>query len=164
MIHLICGPMGSGKSTYGLKLADEIKGIFFSTDDWLNGLFPPDRTSLQTLAKSVDSRALCEKQIWEICLQLLGKGIPVVLEGKTSKREERENWKDLANEHAYPLKFHFIEADQEVRRERVLKRNTELGNPYTNDVLLEIFDYMEIYHEAPDAIELKSARNTAESQ
>ena len=42
-INLVVGPVGSGKSTFAIKLASSNKAIRFSLDDWFSRLFSPDK-------------------------------------------------------------------------------------------------------------------------
>ena len=42
MIHLICGPIGAGKTTNAIKIAKVCNAIRFSEDEWLERLFVPD--------------------------------------------------------------------------------------------------------------------------
>jgi hypothetical protein len=39
LIHLICGSTGAGKTTYALRLSDQLEGIRFSIDEWMAMLF-----------------------------------------------------------------------------------------------------------------------------
>lgn len=41
ILHAIAGQIGSGKTTYARFLAQEKKAMFFSTDQWLEGLGVP---------------------------------------------------------------------------------------------------------------------------
>ena len=34
LLHMVCGGVGAGKTTYARKLADEIGGLRFSIDEW----------------------------------------------------------------------------------------------------------------------------------
>ena len=42
LLHMVCGGVGAGKTTYARKLADEIGGLRFSIDEWMTSLFGPD--------------------------------------------------------------------------------------------------------------------------
>ncbi|MFC1235948.1 AAA family ATPase [Vibrio sp. F74] len=42
MIHLICGPIGVGKSTIAHQIAEQHSAIRFSEDERLSKLFIPD--------------------------------------------------------------------------------------------------------------------------
>jgi predicted kinase len=59
-LHLIVGPVGSGKSTYALRLADAHVAARFNLDEWMARLFRPDRpeTAIVDLTSS-SSRAIC---------------------------------------------------------------------------------------------------------
>src|SRR5688500_9099140 len=42
-VHLIIGPVGSGKSTFALQLARERGALRLNLDEWMALLFRPDR-------------------------------------------------------------------------------------------------------------------------
>lgn len=41
-LHLICGSTGAGKTTYAIRLADQIGAARFSVDEWMTALFWAD--------------------------------------------------------------------------------------------------------------------------
>ena len=43
VIHMICGPVGVGKTTYAIELAEKLGAVRFSIDDWISELFFPDK-------------------------------------------------------------------------------------------------------------------------
>ena len=42
-IHLVCGCTGAGKSTYSFQLADELRGVRFAIDEWMERLHNADK-------------------------------------------------------------------------------------------------------------------------
>lgn len=42
-VHLIEGPVGAGKSTFGATLAASSNGVHIPLDEWFATLFSPDR-------------------------------------------------------------------------------------------------------------------------
>ena len=51
VVHLICGPVGSGKTAYSRKLASEHNAIVFSIDEWMQNLFGGDLPEQAEMAK-----------------------------------------------------------------------------------------------------------------
>jgi len=41
-IHLVFGSQGAGKSTYAKKLAEKVKGVYLSIDEWMQELYGAD--------------------------------------------------------------------------------------------------------------------------
>ena len=89
-VHLICGSTGAGKTTYAIALADRVKGVRFSIDEWMTNLFLPDRPAELTLAWAVERTARSETQIWAVADQILARATDVVLDVGLSKRQHRD--------------------------------------------------------------------------
>ena len=43
LIHLVSGPTGAGKSTYSGALTDDLGGVRFSIDEWMQRLHNQDQ-------------------------------------------------------------------------------------------------------------------------
>ena len=39
LVHLICGSTGAGKTTYALRLSEQLGAVRFSIDEWMATLF-----------------------------------------------------------------------------------------------------------------------------
>lgn len=83
--YLICGKVGSGKTTYATRLATERQAPIFSIDAWMVTLFGADTPSsgaggpidFAWYAERVDR---CEAMIWELCKQQIAQHRNVVLD------------------------------------------------------------------------------------
>ncbi|OUR97361.1 hypothetical protein A9Q84_13635 [Halobacteriovorax marinus] len=164
MIHLICGPIGAGKTTLAHDIAKEYGAIRFSEDEWLSELFVPNapenlmEESIQVIGEWASGKyQLCRVQIWQVCEQLLSRGVSIVLDGAAANKEQRDLIRKKAKKHNVDFQLHFISADKEVRRERVLDRNSKKGKTYSIEVNQEMFDHMEVFFEPPKHKELKGA-------
>ena len=157
MIHLIVGNTGAGKTTYAHKLREENQGIVFSIDKWNNRLFMPDKTKdsgLEWMLERIDrSEILIEHYI----LQLEHNGIDSILDLGFSKYTHREKFRLFALKNTIDYKLHYLDISIDLRKDRVIKRNTEKGMTYEFEVKLEDLDFMETWFEKPNQTELKKA-------
>jgi predicted kinase len=161
-VHFVCGPVASGKSTYSAKLAARDNAIVLSMDKWMQTLFGADipksdgmsGVDFAWFAERVDR---CEVQMWDTATQLLKKGSDVVLDWGFIRRERREKATSTAVQLGQEWQWHVVHADLEIRRARVLDRNTNQGETFAFTVTPAMFEFSEHIFEAPDAIELPMA-------
>lgn len=162
-IHLICGPVGSGKSTYARKLSSDNAAVVFSMDAWMAKLFAPDialDTTLQTMspawfAERVDR---CESVIYLMAAEMLRCGSSVILDLGFIRRQRRDTAYAFAARHNCSVMFHYVTAEPDVRRNRVASRNKQQGETYSIEVTPQMFDFAESVFEAPGAKELAGAK------
>lgn len=164
MIHLICGPIGAGKTTAAIRLAKEQKAIRFSEDEWLAKLFIPSAPVdlMQQPMEVISAWAsrhypLCRSQIWSVAKQLLQQGTPVVLDGAAANKLERDAIRDKANKLGVSFQLHYICCDSEIRKQRVAERNNKKGDTYSMHVPDKMFNAMEGFFQAPVGAELDDA-------
>ncbi len=165
MIHLICGPIGAGKTTFAHKIANEHGAIRFSEDEWLNKLFVPGapRNLIGAPVELVFGWAsgkyqLCRDQIWTICIQLLAQGISIVLDGAAVNKEQRDIIRQKAVKSNVDLQLYYVTADKDTRRNRVIERNAGKGKTFSIEVTPEMFDFIEDFFEPPVDEELIGAK------
>jgi predicted kinase len=155
-VHLIFGPVGSGKTTFGRPFAAEHRAVFFCLDEWMAALFMMDAPTPITLDWALPRTQRCEKQIWSIAVQLLAQGTDVVLELGFFTREQRTRMRDLAAAAGFAVEVHLLEVPRDVRRERVRARNRGSAT-LTVEVDDAMFDWAESYYEPLDEAELAQA-------
>jgi predicted kinase len=156
-VHLICGSTGAGKTTYAIALADRVKGVRFSIDEWMTNLFLPDRPAELTLAWAVERTARSETQIWAVADQILARATDVVLDVGLSKRQHRDRFRLRAGQVGAQSKLHYLDVDAQTRRERIHLRNGKETGQRSLVVTDAMFDWMERGFEAPDDDELYGA-------
>jgi hypothetical protein len=81
----------------------------------------------------------------------------VVLDIGAMRRADRERVRQLAKAKDLPLRWHFVDAPQEVRRARVAVRNTAKGETFVMEVTPEMFEMLEAIYEPPVPAELEGA-------
>ena len=154
-VHLIFGPVGAGKTTYGRKLAASANAVFFCLDEWMATLFMMDAPAPLTLEWALPRTERCERQIWSVAQQAMERGLDVVLELGFFTRDQRARMRALAA--GAPIEVHVLDVPCEVRRERVRERNRGSAT-YTVEVDDATFDWAEGYYQALTDDELRGAR------
>ena len=152
---LVCGPTGVGKTTYSVSLANEIQGIKFSIDPWMQTLFAKDMGDLdfEWMMERVNR---CSDQIWQVSEQILAINGNVILDLGFTTKEQRDVFTDRARALGIDPEVHYLNASKETRKQRVDKRNTEKDPAvYAFEVTDMMFDFMEPRFEIPDEEELK---------
>ncbi|OEZ62643.1 ATP-binding protein [Duganella sp. HH105] len=160
-VHLIFGPTAAGKSTFARKLAAEANGVRFAIDEWMPALFASDAPANMDMAWVMPRVGRCQAQIWSVAEQILGTGTDVVLELGLLRKADRVAIKAKVEQAGYTPVFHFVDADLETRRQRVLRRNAEKGATYSFDVTPVMFEAMESYFERPTEGELSATAGMA---
>lgn len=97
--------------------------------------------------------ARCQNHIWSVAAQVLATGTDVVLELGLLRKSDRAAIKARVELAGHKAVFHFVDADVEVRRARVLRRNAERGATYSFDITPTMFEAMERCFEWPTAEE-----------
>ena len=160
---LVCGPTGAGKTTYSLSLCTDISAVRFSIDPWMQTLFAADMKSLD-YSWMIERVNRCYDQIWEVTEQILRLGGNVVLDLGFTTKAQRDVFADKAKHMGLQPEVHYINAPSDVRKERVVKRNTEKDPAvYAFEVTSEMFNFMEPRFEVPDQQEL-SGGHTVETR
>jgi predicted kinase len=155
--HMILGPVGAGKTTYGRAFAGTQRAVFFCIDEWMATLFMMDAPTPIRLDWALPRTQRCEQQIWNVARQLHALGSDVVLELGFFTREQRDRFRSRASAAGIEIEVHVLDLPREVRRERVRERNRGSAT-YTVEVDDAMFDWAESYYEPPGDDELANAR------
>lgn len=157
MIHLIVGNTGAGKTTYSQHLKKKTNGIVFSIDTWNNTLFIPDKKENDGLDWFLERINRAEILIQQLCLQLDASGIDAILDLGLSKYEHREKFREFALKNKLTFQLHYLNIPKEIRKARILHRNTEKGSTFEFEVSETNFNFMESWFEKPSDRELENS-------
>ncbi|MDH5729278.1 MAG: ATP-binding protein [Gammaproteobacteria bacterium] len=173
MIHLVCGPIGAGKTAFAQQLAEQQNAIRFSEDEWLARLFVADAPEGLldepidiVMAWASERYGRCRWQIWKVCEQLLKTNVSVVLDGASANIEQRNFIRTKAQDAGVSFKLYYVHAAREARWSRVVERNITKGQTYSLDVTPDMFEMTEKYFQAPVGKELAESIviDTSDSQ
>ena len=154
LIHLVSGPTGAGKSTYSGALTDDLGGVRFSIDEWMQRLHnqdQPEQMSFDWFYERVQRN--CE-QMRSLASQLCKIGVASVFDCGLTNSEQRAIFADWADANGYAVTLHFIDVPADVRWGRVSKRNVEKAETFQFEVTRPMFDFIEGLWEAPTEMEM----------
>lgn len=121
-VHIICGFIGAGKTTFAIRLEAETGAVRITKDAWLIRLIGHD-PSIAGYAEL--DRKVCALSR-EIAFDLVAKGIDVILdEGFWGREERAELRQQIESLGARPVMY-FIDTPLDVIRARVAHRNSSL--------------------------------------
>ena len=142
-IHLVIGPVGAGKSTFARQLVRQHRAVPLNLDDWMATLFSPDRPGqpdADVMAWYVPRTLRCLAQIWKTAEAVLDAGADVVLEVGLIQQHQRDAFYARMGPWADATVVYVLDAPRAVRRERVLRRNSEQGETFSMVVPPHIFE------------------------
>lgn len=157
VVHLICGPIGAGKTTVAWRLAEQHRAVRFSLDEWVMELFgkeAPDPMRFEWWAERCER---CRQRMWSVCEALLARDVDVILDFGLPSLEQREHWRALALQRGAGVHLHVVTADAAVRWQRVQVRNGRESVTFALVVTQSMFAGSELWWEPPRGDELATA-------
>jgi predicted kinase len=158
ILHLICGGTGAGKTTYAMRLADEVGAARFAIDEWMSALFwmdSPQPIESEWAMERVDRSA---RLMWRTAVDVARRGTPCILEPGLTTRADRARYLGLAQQDGVPVRIHYLDVPADERWQRVDARNAEPGATaqLAFQVTREMFDFVEGMWEPPSLEERAS--------
>jgi predicted kinase len=158
-IYLIEGPVGAGKSTFAASLVTRVgAAVHIALDEWFTRLFSPDRPRADLMSWYVERKTRLIDHIWRHVQSLLACGVSPVLELGLVQRQSREEFYMRAREVGVDVIVYLLQASREVRRDRVMRRNTEMGPTFSMVVPAAVFEMASDVWEEPDEVEIVENR------
>ena len=135
--HLIHGFVGTGKTTYAIRLESELPALRFSLDDWIITLYGQDPPA----EKFEDYSHRVSNLIWETASRLLTLGQDVILDfgfwSRASRDEARLRIQAIGAESI----LYCMTCADDVMKSRVLNRTHRMpeGALYIDENAINIF-------------------------
>jgi predicted kinase len=157
-IHLVLGPVGAGKSTLVHKFALELPAVPLVLDEWMATLFRPDRPTDDVWPWYIERTERYIEQMWTTTERVIDAQRDVILEIGLITRAARERFYARVDATTIPLDVVVVDAPRDVRRARVLARNTQQGATFSMVVPPEVFERASDMWEPPDDDECRRRR------
>ena len=124
-IILICGKMGSGKTTYANRLAEKLNAVIISHDEIMLGLFggelyENDKEQFYKYHSWVDAYTK------RIAGQAAKAGATVIFANGFWSRSERDELHKLYSGMGVACELHYIDTPEEQRVKNIQKRNNDI--------------------------------------
>lgn len=121
-VIILCGKVGSGKSTYAKQLKEQMGAMILSVDDWMLTVYGKDIPceTHQAMVEKVKAGLFRE------AIQLLDMQINVIIDFGFWTDQERMAAKKVFE--SYDIQVHYLKNDEKVLFDRIQKRNLENRN------------------------------------
>jgi predicted kinase len=120
-VHLLCGLVGAGKTTYARRLACEVPAVRFSLDEWMLRLYELRYDDPRYVSR-LDG---CTSLMWDTAKQVLGLGHDVVLDWNQWSLERRSAWRSRAESAGYGVVLHHVDVSLDTAIRQTLARAAE---------------------------------------
>lgn len=145
ILHLFCGKIAAGKSTFAKRLSRQFDSLLISEDDWMRTLYGPELKGFDDYIRySARLRSIMEPHL----VSLLRSGTSVALDFPANTRSLRTWMKSIADAAEVLPILHYLDLPETQCRDRLRKRNaggTHAFAPSDAD-----FDLISRYFEAPE--------------
>lgn len=130
-LHVFCGKMGAGKSTFARALATSLEAALLSEDDLLRELYPGQVIDLGTYATF--SGRIRHALAGHICT-LLRQGTSVVLDFPGNTPRQRAWFRQLIDSSGAKHQLHYLNVPDAICGQR---RATNGGDPLQDDATFD---------------------------
>jgi predicted kinase len=144
IVYLLCGFIGSGKTTFAKKLEERTGAVRITKDEWLIRLIGNDPT-IDGYA-DYDSR-MCGLSR-DVAFQLAAKGIDVILDEGFWEKELRDEMRRRTEDIGAQAVLYFLDTPIETIRDRVAQRNMNLAND-SFEISMDLLDGYLKYWQPP---------------
>lgn len=149
-LHIIEGPVGAGKTTYGRHLAALHRTPPLVLDEWMARLFRPDRPDEDIWPWYAERKARLIDQILQVAFGMLDSGNDAIIELGLIQKAGRLDLYRRVTAAGYEYAVYVLDPPKSVRRQRVMKRNEDQGETFAMIVPEDVFEMASSMWEPPD--------------
>ncbi|MBO5502815.1 MAG: ATP-binding protein, partial [Clostridia bacterium] len=117
-LHLICGTISSGKTTYARRMMQQQPALLLSVDEVtlaLSSVIPPENHDQTT--------PLVKKWLLEKAQEALAAGVDVIFDWGFWKKDERAEYERFLTAENIPHVWHYIDISTNRWEQQIAKRN-----------------------------------------
>lgn len=119
-LHFMCGKMAAGKSTFSKELIKEYNAVLFSEDELLKKLYPDE---IKTIEDYVKYSIRLKSMLKDTIIELLNKGIDVVLDFPANTLKQRDWFKEIFIESKAEHCMYYVKRSNEICKKQLKIRN-----------------------------------------
>ncbi|HTH52524.1 MAG TPA: ATP-binding protein [Edaphobacter sp.] len=143
-LHLLCGKIAAGKSTFSAELGKLPNTVIVSEDLWLSLLYPEEMTSV---ADYVRRSACLRDAMGPHLVALLKSGVSIVLDFPANTPANRAWMRMIFEEAGASHQLHYLDVPDAVCKARLRARNASGEHEFA--ATDEQFDLITSYFVAP---------------
>ncbi len=155
--YLICGFIGSGKTTFARILEKETGAVRFTKDEWVIKVFgnnPPKDKFTEYDTKMTELAT-------EIALKCLARGVSVIIDDGFWYRKQRDELRQKLKDIGAVTKLYYINTPFEVMKARTVKRSRKPPEDSFYITEQEFNDYLKMFQPPTDDEEFLSIKDYA---
>ena len=133
-LFLVCGFIGSGKTTTANDIAQKEKALCLTLDEWVNKLYGSNAAKIQDF----DPQERVKEVMWQVAVKALKLGTSIVLDWGFWTRKERDGYREKAGKLGIKPIIIFLETSKEQCLARVSERNKNLDE---RSVIIDLDDF-----------------------
>ena len=147
-VHLICGKVGAGKTTYARRVADERNALLLTLDEWLLHFYEEPMSR-----EAFDARvALCIEMMMRIAERLVVLNTETVLDCGFWRRSVRDDVRSRVRGAGGQVVLYYVELPADERWKRIESRNGAL-DASTHHIDRAMFEMFEGWFDEPSSDE-----------
>lgn len=125
-VILICGKIGSGKTTYANRLADQMNAVIITQDELMLGIFGAELYEEEP-EKYEKYCSRMESYVKRKAGEAAKAGANVICENGFWSRSERDELRQFYSDRGVAFELHYIDTPEEQRLQNIRCRNREIG-------------------------------------
>lgn len=134
VLHLICGPVAAGKTTYARQLARQKQAVLLSLDAAMLTLYG----TIEGREAFLSKQEICRNWLLDLAADSLQNKVPVVLDWGFWKHKDRLALVERFAQYGCSIEMIYLKTHDELRRKRLTQRNE---NSRTSDYVIEQKDF-----------------------
>lgn len=120
-VYMTCGKICSGKSTYAIKLSEQLGAVILSIDELMLDILGSETGDMHD-----EFVRRCERYLYKKSAEIVSAGTDVILDWGFWTKEQRSFARSFYNERSIGCELHFITVSDEEWQKRIAYRNAEV--------------------------------------
>ena len=135
-VILICGMIGSGKTTYANKLAKQLNAVTITQDELMYGLFGTELYH-KDLEQYYKYATWVEEYVKNKSGEAARAGAVVICDNGFWSIQQRNDWRKFYADIGVTCELHYMDTAEEQRLKNIQKRNDAITRKECNETFMQ---------------------------